>query len=478
MADETFDDPPRDPSIDALPEALPLSTPADAADVLRYRTGWRDALLLAVALLELLLLFSHGLRGDGAPRFAALSQILEGRGIPATRYSLIGPLFAAPLWLLGQATAHPQDAVAIFNWLVFALGLLALYLLLRHVMDRRVLRTFLLLLVVASMFPAHTLSFYAEMFTAVAVAIGSVLAVYRRRLAALGGWALTALGVANIPATILGLGALVLVYVVKQRRLRYVGALLIAVALILAEAWLRRGSPFATGYTNDSGYHTVMPYSGGPGFNYPIFLGVLSILLSFGKGLIFFASGLFLPARRYLLAQSEKRGPQLYCLYLLWLAFVVGMILVYAHWWAWYGGWFWGPRFFLFASLPAALVLAVRLHARDAGLGANLLTLAALALSFWVGANGVVFEQNGLTVCTANDYALEALCQHTPEFSVLWHPFVAAQALSLGAILYLATNFAIFLYLALPLLRRIARQVAEWLRALAQTYPRRVAWRL
>src|SRR6185437_9984369 len=97
----------------------------------------------------------------------------------------------------------------------------------------------------------------------------------------------------------------------------------------------------------------------------------------------FFTPGLFLPVRRYLLAQGNENGPRLYTLYLLWLAFVGGMLLVYAHWWAWYGGWFWGPRFFLFASLPAALALAVRLHARNAGLGANLLTLGALALSFW-----------------------------------------------------------------------------------------------
>jgi hypothetical protein len=434
--------------------------------------------LLLVALIELLTLFPHNLRGDGAPRFAALSQLLEGHGISTIKYSLIGPLFSAPLWLLGKATSTPQALVEVYNWLVFAIGLLALYLLLRNVMDRRVLRAFLLLLVAASMFPAHTLSFYAETFTAVAVAIGSALAVFGRRLAALGGWALAALGAANVLATILGFVGMTVLYALRRRRLRYLAAALAAIALILAEAWLRRGSPFADGYAGDSGFQTVMPYSGGPGFNYPILFGTLAILLSFGKGLIFFTPGLFLPARRYLLAQGVGSGAKLYTLYLLWLVFVGGMVIVYAHWWAWYGGWFWGPRFFLFASIPAALVLAVRLHARAAGLGANLLTLGALALSFWVGVNGVVFEQQGLSACTAHNYAQEFLCQFTPEFSALWHPFVVFEPLSPGAILYTATSSAIFLYLALPLLMRMTRQVADWLRGTASAYLSREAWRL
>ena len=444
----------------------------------RYRRPWLDALLLVLALLELLLLFPHNLGGDGAPRFAALSQLLEGHGIPTIKYSLIGPLFSAPLWLVGKVVSDPQTLVEGFNWLVFAVGLLALYLLLRNVMDRRVLRTFLLLLVAASMFPAHTISYYAETFTAICVAIGSVLAVFGRRLAALGGWALAALATANIPASLLGLGGMALVYTLRRRRLRYLAAVLAAGALILAEAWLRRGSPFANGYVGDAGFHTVMPYSGGPGFNYPIFFGLLSILFSFGKGLIFFTPGLFLPVRRYLLAQGNEHGPRLYTLYLLWLAFVGGMLLVYAHWWAWYGGWFWGPRFFLFASFPAALALAVRLHARNAGLGANLLTLAALILSFWVGVNGVVFEQRGLSICTAHDYAQEFLCHYTPQFSVLWRPFVVFEPLSPSAILYSATSIGIFLYLALPLMATIARQLAHGLRSVAPDYLRRDAWRI
>src|SRR5947209_7189724 len=72
------------------------------------------------------------------------------------------------------------------------------------------------------------------------------------------------------------------------------------------------------------------------------------------------------------------------------------MILVYSSWWAWYGGWFWGPRFFLFASIPASFALAVRLHYRNTTLGINLLTAIVFILSVWVGINGAIYDSRML----------------------------------------------------------------------------------
>ncbi len=177
------------------------------------------------ALLELLLLFPHNLRGDGSPRFAALSQLLEGHGISTIKYSLIGPLFSAPLWLLGKATSTPQSLVELYNWLVFAVGLLTLYLLLRNVMDRRVLRTFLLLLVGRlDVPPAHLLvlcrNVHGDRCGHWLGAGGLWQATCR-----LGGWALAALGTANIPASILGLASMTALYALRRRRLRYLAAI-------------------------------------------------------------------------------------------------------------------------------------------------------------------------------------------------------------------------------------------------------------
>ena len=73
--------------------------------------------------------------------------------------------------------------------------------------------------------------------------------------------------------------------------------------------------------------------------------------------------------------------------------FLIGLILVYSRWWAWNGAVFWGPRFFLFASIPASFALAVRLmRYQEASLGMNLLTLVVFCLSAWVSVDGAVFQ--------------------------------------------------------------------------------------
>ena len=77
------------------PEEQPAKKGEQSPTPSRYRSPWLDALLLVIALIELLALFPHTLNGDAAPRFAALSQLLTGHGVPTTKYSLIGPLVMA-----------------------------------------------------------------------------------------------------------------------------------------------------------------------------------------------------------------------------------------------------------------------------------------------------------------------------------------------------------------------------------------------
>jgi hypothetical protein len=442
--------------------------------------SWHDAAELALLLCGLLAmaaLLEHQMVSDGARRLAALSELLQHGRLSSLNYSLIGPLFSTPLWLLGRAAGDPVDWVLQFNLLCLALGLLALYLVLRPHMDRRALGAFLLLLVAASMFPDHVRYYYGEVFTAVCVGAGLAAIVLGGRRTRLVGWAAVVLGVANTPPALVGLATVTLLRLFQRKQLREMLPLLAAAALVLAEAWVRRGSPFDLGYDDNRGVRTIMPYSGLPGFSYPLFFGVLAILFSFGKGLIFFAPGMFLPVRRALAALHATAARPVYALYLLWMSFVVGLILVYARWWAWYGGWFWGPRFFLFASVLASFVLAVRLHARGTSLAGNLLTLGALILSFWVGVDGAIFGQNTLSeVCWANNYSMEFLCHFTPEFSALWRPFVVYEPLNAANLIYIAYSVIVFFYLALPLLRRIAEQGRELARALRQSHFDLAAW--
>jgi hypothetical protein len=215
--------------------------------------------------------------------------------------------------------------------------------------------------------------------------------------------------------------------------------------LVLLESWIRRGSPWVTGYEGNAGAETVLTYSGQPGFSYPLFFGLLSLLFSFGRGIVFFAPGLLLSFSSAVtsLEQELRRS------YRLWIWFLVGLVLVYAKWWAWYGGWTWGPRFLLFASIPASFVLAVSLYRPKPSIGKNLLILALLALSFWVGASGAVYGLDHLEDCRPAEY--EFLCWYVPEFSVLWRPFVVADPPEGKEMVLLGYGLLVFIYLAFPI---------------------------
>jgi hypothetical protein len=357
---------------------------------------------LALLIVGVIVLWAipHSIGADGEIRVQALTALLREGRLAAPRYSIVGPLFAAPFFYAGLT--------AFYNVAIFTLALLFFW---RELRDVRLL----LLLTFASMFPNHVQVFYGEPFTALAVSAG-VLLLTRDR--ALPGWALIVLGAVNSPSSVLGVAGIALLEARRTKRYALFLVPALVVALVLLENLAMRGHPLRTGYQGDVGAKTVMPYSGKPEFSYPMFLGLLAIVFSFGKGLLFFAPGLFVPA-------ATDADARLRRVRVLLLAFVIGLVVVYSRWWAWYGGVFWGPRFFLAASVPACIALYTHLAstaARSPRL--NALVAVALVLSFWVGVNGLAFDMSGMQICSADGYALETLCHFTPEFSPLWHPFV------------------------------------------------------
>lgn len=74
-----------------------------------------DYLLIAAGMVSLLVTDRH-LVGDGARRFDALTQLLTGGGLSTDRYSLVGPLFAAPVWWLGRAAGDPGAGSPTTTW--------------------------------------------------------------------------------------------------------------------------------------------------------------------------------------------------------------------------------------------------------------------------------------------------------------------------------------------------------------------------
>ena len=60
-------------------------------------------LVIGVGLLNLILVQPKGLSGDGYYRYLQLNELLRTGTLPDGDYSLVGPSFAAPMWLIGHA---------------------------------------------------------------------------------------------------------------------------------------------------------------------------------------------------------------------------------------------------------------------------------------------------------------------------------------------------------------------------------------
>jgi hypothetical protein len=410
--------------------------------------------LIGTGIAAMLLLLPRRFFLDGNVRLRAVINLLQNGTVSHMSYSFVGPTFSTPLWVSDRLTGSRSLWQGRYNIFLLAAVLIIVYIVLRKRMDAGLLRKFFLVIIVGSMFGNHVTYFGGEVFTALLVGMGILVALIGPEI---GGWSAVVLGVVNTPASLLGLGLVIFRYITMKRRVKYLLVFVAAALLIMAEAWLRRSGPF------DSGYEKLA-------FSTPFFPGLISILFSFGKGLIFFAPALLLPVKKGILSLHGENQEKLYSVYILWVCFLVGLILIYSSWWAWYGGWFWGPRFFLFASIPASFVLAVRLRNPSSSLLGNLLTLFFLGYSLWVGINGAVYDQSGLAkICVAHNYALEYLCHYHPLYSVLWYPFVDPMRLTLDNKLFILYSLVIFAYLAAPLLLVMAKQTLAKLHELRAT---------
>ncbi|MGY0235703.1 hypothetical protein [Longispora urticae] len=423
-----------------------------------------DYVLIVGGLVSLWFTSRH-LMGDGERRFDALTQLLTGAGLSTDRYSLLGPLFATPLWWLGRAAGDARGWITHYNLVLFVVSLGLLFLLLRRRVDAVLLRRFLLLLVAGTMIAPHVNDFYGETFTAMTVGVGVLCAValVTRPAVRWAGWVAMTLGGANTMSSLPALGLLGLRQSALTHRLRYVLPVLVAGVVALAESWARRGHPLDQGY-------------GAERFDFPVLLGILAILLSFGKGLVFFTPGLLLPARRRLRGLFDPAAVDLWRGQEAWLVFVAGLVLVYGGWWAWNGDFYWGPRFFLIAIFPASLALAAWLTHHDSRPSRNLAILGVLALSLWVGANSTVFEMLLSPTCFPLATKQEDFCRYGVLESRLWYPWLSwPEGLSVTQWAQLHYHALVLYWLALPV---IIRSVPEVLRRLRQAKRRLPEWRL
>ncbi len=221
--------------------------------------------------------------GDGSDRWAVVEALLIGSKIPPIKYSIIQPILSLPLAYVGPLVGVTSfQSVAYFNILIIAILGGVIVWRVRSIYGYEVAFIFSVLLLGASMLPHHGQFYLSEVSTAMFCFLGLILLDHSRKIA----FVLLFLGIANNPV----ISPLLLVCLMERRWRPVIILILISVVLWVAfENWVKFGSLLGSPYFSEGekGYKTIMPYSGLAGFSYPLVFGVLSIVVSFGKGLIF-----------------------------------------------------------------------------------------------------------------------------------------------------------------------------------------------
>jgi len=235
-----------------------------------------EILLILLGLFIMLLTFKFEIVSDAKVRFDAIHQFLSTGKIlnPENPYSIIGPFFSIPLYFIGYLFKSPEYWCSYYNYLIFVLGLLAVYRLLRDTVDILVINKFVLILITASMYVYHVKQYFGEVFTSICYFIGIIAIVVNSSIVSNWGYWLLSIGTVNMPASLIGFSMVIFERTLSRKRLRILFFLIPTVLLYLIEAWICRGNPFISGYANNFGFKTIMPFSGKPNFSYPFFFGV------------------------------------------------------------------------------------------------------------------------------------------------------------------------------------------------------------
>jgi hypothetical protein len=267
------------------------------------------------------------------------------------------------------------------------------------------------------MFPKHSTDYYSEVFSACFVAIAIFLFLQNRFYS---GAVMLCLSVWNTPGTAVAGALLLTVFAYREWRLRYLSVIFFLALGIVVENYVKYGVFFPHEYLVVKGDVSLLPYSGRPGFSYPMFFGVISVLLSPGKGLLFYMPPLvFLLTATLWLKEGITKQIIFYGSF-----YLLGLVLLYSRWWAWHGDWFWGPRFFLFASILASFILIQIWQTEKTSLTIKVICFVAALVSFWVGAQGIMYGQDFLDDCYRRPIGVDFMCHYVPEYSPLWRFFI------------------------------------------------------
>lgn len=357
-------------------------------------------------------------------RYRTFLGMFSGEAIEFSKYSSVQPFLAKMIDVLSRVLYSGLPEYAIPRY--FELSLVVIASIAFLIIDRDWRRPAL----VGALLPLSMLShyfgqFYAEITSSTLMALGFLLFYRSRGLAGLIIGALVgALGIANTYVLLGPLCAVIGVAAWRQwrghdddaRLLHFLLATLVLAVTVVMIDLLVKGQIFNNPYAgpSENGYRTILPYSGRPGFSYPVLLGLISSIFSFGKSIF-----LFNPFLIFLFVRDYK-----YKAYV--LTFLTSALLLYSAWWSWYGGLSFGTRFYIFAIIPSVIVFVDGLLQPTLDGRRRYMEPIVLLWAIWLAICGKYFGQDGIApICTANEYALEAFCWYVPEFSPLINPLVS-----------------------------------------------------
>lgn len=399
---------------------------------------WHTALVLGILVLIIFFSDKGHISGDGDVRWNALTALMEERRLTSDKYSIVQPLVAVPLYLIGDLwgsieTRFQQKTAALereaqkrhrikgivqrFNKIIILGIAVWWYFLLQrlYMFTSKQAAWATIFLLFGSFLIPHARDFYSEcLWTALCILILSLSSRLCLQSSYTLQWttwgmliACSSIVIPLNPVLLLVLAGLTLLFVVKniwrytqQRGILHalkayftpdVTALLIGMVvgsfLCLAENVMRRGHPLNFGY-------------GGEGFSTPFWYGLAGQLFSPTRGVLFFIPTFFCGAVLLFRRFSKGAAQNFIILSLLYSGLLV---LVYSTWWAWHGGLYWGPRFFLPLSVFGALywVLLVKNSWHQVGWFPKILLTMVAILSYAVYKTGAGINHRYLAQCLA-----------------------------------------------------------------------------
>lgn len=243
----------------------------------------------------------------------------------------------------------------------------------------------------ATLLLPYTATGFSELGVALAVAVALVALqgarMERRWAPALAGAAAGAALLMRSDSLLLVVpvvaGALLAVSPRRRRALVGFGAALTPfLAAWLAYNDLRFGAPWRLGY------------EGPQTFNFPLFEGLEGLTVSPGRGLLWYSPFAVLAVTGLRLAWSRSRALVVFAAVLL-----VARLLFYSRWWAWNGGWNWGPRF-LVPAMPALAVGTLALvrcwGARSKDWRAGVVAVAVASFTIQIVGAAIAYERGSL----------------------------------------------------------------------------------